>query len=303
MQSLIYLDWLDSSFWGWAYLLFFVLVIAIGFYVLLRFTNIKDKITRQPYSKGHVSRSRQVSTIKEQGSSGFNYQELKRRVDKLEKEQDVLGEHLSKTQKVLSDMQVEMGQLRQRLGLRSPNYRESQTVQYRQEDRQLSSGSTQRRFDNDYDTRGHYSKFLEHNRVTTAYSEVVDLYNSSRHDQASRERFRDKYRPFFISIANDVERRRQNLPPDFRRASNGSYLAVPQGSDKAVVFPDFTLVIVDGVYEAGALGEAFDCPNYERSFSYPNFSVVEPAVFNLNGGDSWSVEKKGMIELGQGQGG
>ena len=281
MQSLIYV----------AVVLVVVIIVIV---LLLKFTKLKDSIATA--FRRRRSGSRKSLSENEQMPSNFNFQRLRNEVGELKKRQHVLVDHLSSVQKVVGEMQREMFELKQRLGSQSQNYRTQQT-----ENRHSEDTSMARIYPSYENSPNSYSKSSSQAKVS-AYSDITDLYNASRRDQASRARFREKYKPFFINVTNDVNRRRnQSLLPDFRKESDGSYLAVARDSAEAIVFPNFTLVIVDAVYGPGALGEVFDCPNFDGRFSYPDIRVAQPAIFRLQGGDSWQPITKGVLELGQAQ--
>jgi hypothetical protein len=129
---------------------------------------------------------------------------------------------------------------------------------------------------------------------------MINLYNVSRNDQSNRTTFREKYQPFFINVANDVSRRRnEDVAPEFRKDSDGSYLAVPYDQERAIVFPDFTVSVAEAVYGPGALGEVFSCPDFDRRYSYPDIRVDTPAIFKPTGGDNWRLDTPGRLILGQ----
>lgn len=303
MQLFNYIDPLDSDSFSSSYLYYYVvgLVIILIIFLLLKFTNLKKSVTTFLGIRRNPSQENITLVSNQQSISNFNFQRLKKDVEDLKEARDVLTDRLSSAQKVLLEIQVEMNSLKRNLGLQSQNYRTEQTEKHNLETSQPSTRHSP--VYANYDSRpNHYSQVSKQGKVDEAYSNIIELYNASRSDQASRARFREKYKPFFINVTNDVDRRRNgNLPPDFRKEADGSYLAVVHDTEEAVVFPNFTLVIVDAVYGPGALGEVFDCPNFDRRFSYPDIRVAKPATFNLTGGDSWELSTKGVLELGQAQ--
>jgi hypothetical protein len=226
--------------------------------------------------------------------------DLKKNIDDLTKEQKTLVDRVASVQKVLREMQVEID------GLRAKSH--SQDQNYPQQHKKHDSHS---------DGRGReYANLGSSSPATPAYdsrrtvdaraegcSDMTALYNASRTDQAIRERFREKYKPFLINVANDVERRRNvSVPPDFRKEGHGSYLAVLRENDEALIFPSFTLVVIEAVYGPGAFADVFDCgTTFDHRFSYSQLHVAEPATFRSTGGQTWEVVQKGRLDLGAGQ--
>jgi hypothetical protein len=76
---------------------------------------------------------------------------------------------------------------------------------------------------------------------------------------------------------------------------------VSQEPDQAVVFPNFTLAVVEAIYGPGALSEVFECETFDRRFRYQHLRVTEPATFKSTGGQNWRVIAKGKLELGPAQ--
>lgn len=273
-----------------------VIIIVIG--LLLTITDLGGSITTA--LRRRWSRLRKTAASKKEPvASAFNFQCLRDDVGELRRQQNVLIERLSTVQKVVGQMQSEMDYFKQRLGSQNQHDRTSKSENRRSEDTSRTHRANNRTYEHN---SNYYSKSSNQGKVYEAYSDMTELYNASRRDQASRARFREKYKPFFINVTNDVNRRRnQSVPPEFRKETDGGYLAVSRDSAEAIVFPNFTLVIVDAVYGPGALGEVFDCPNFDGRFSYPDIRVLQPAVFKLQGGDSWQPITKGVLELGQAQ--
>jgi len=220
----------------------------------------------------------------DRGFSSFNLKQLKKDLDELKKGQNDIIEHLGSVQTVLDYIQVDLHNLKQK-----------------------KDGKTDHSpADHNYKTQPNNTS--AHSSPATNYRESVTapdmtaLYNASRTDQLSRTKFREKYKPFCINVKNDVARRRDaNIAPDFQQEDDGSYLAVSQEPDQAVVFPNFTLVVVEAIYGPGALSEVFECDTFNRRFSYQHLCVTEPALFKSTGGQNWRVIDKGKLELGPGQ--
>ena len=274
----------------WYFLLGAILVLVIGSFLLLRFTNLPKRLVkglsriRKPPNEGDSQ------LAQEGGPSSFNLNSVKREIDQLKGRVDVLEDRLSSTQTAFGGMQLETARLREKV---EPEDRPPKVEKLGPEvDR--TTGRVAPPANSLSRPNGQ--------QLSARNSDITAKYNSARTDQESRLEFREQYKPFFINVTNDLERRRDGtIPADFRKESHGSYLAVASNSEKAFVFPDFTLVVVDAVYGPGGLSEVFECANYDRRCSYPNVRVTQPAVFRLQGGDSWVVDEKGTLELGQEQ--
>lgn len=276
------------------------MAVLIGISYLLRSAKARKSVAIAWTRFTGRSEQKTASSTEGQTPSSFNFHVLKRDIDFLKESVNILIDRFSGVQTALSNMQVDLHDLKERLRTQGQQDRRFQPEKVDSGDSRSSIDSP-RRFPSETSQRD-YSKSFSPGNVTERYSEITALYNVARDDHASRARFREKYKPFFINVTNDVERRRDStLPPDFRKGSDGSYLAVPENSNETIVFPDFTLVIVDAVYGPGGLVEVFECPDYDRGSSYPSVRVARPAIFKLQGGDSWVVDKKGVLELGQGQ--
>jgi hypothetical protein len=283
MTSLMYLyqfsfDYLLSGYLP--YLLLAILAIAICF-VLYRVFISKHLVGVATEKETPEQKEPAAS---DQALSSFNLQNLKKTLDELKAGQNTLIEHLASVQTVLEQMQVDLYNLKQSKGAETDHNpeRHNYKTQRNNPPAQFSQATNR--------------------RESASALDMTELYNASRTDQSSRAKFREKYKPFCINVANDVDRRRNaNLAPDFRKEDDGSYLAVSQETDHAMVFPNFTLIVVDAVYGPGALSEVFECDSFDRRFSYPYIRVATPATFKSTGGQSWRVIHKGTLELGPGQ--
>jgi hypothetical protein len=230
----------------------------------------------------------------------FDPSSLKKSIDDLKKEQEILIKRFATVQELVRGMQVEIADLKANNDSRHQNY----TQQHDQHERY--SGAPIREYakvsSTSPSTPAYHSQRTAEGREESC-SDMTNLYNESRTDQATRERFREKYKPFLINVANDLERRRNmSVPPDFRKEGHGSYLAVLRELDEALIFPDFTLVVIEAVYGPGAFADVFDCgTTFDHRFSYPNLRVAVPATFRSTGGQNWEVIQKGKLDLGAGQ--
>lgn len=245
---------------------------------------------------GNRSKTKDESSTEAETVSTFNFQHLKGEITEVKDNINLLLDRLSGVHSVLNGIQRDLYELRELLKSRSrrealDNFTHS------------AARTTSNQPSNLPATAANDLTIAHPSSPTYPHSEVTALYNIARNDQVQRERFREHHRPFFINVTNDIERRREGtVAADFRTASNGSYLAIRGRLGDTLVFPDFTLVIVEAVYGPGALGDVFECPKYDGQFSYPNIEVVEPAVFKQSGTDSWVIDKKGLLELGSPQG-
>lgn len=257
------------------YVLLFVLAMTV-LVVLDKVFDLKSLI----WPAGPATAKNPETKFLDQQPSSFNPQDLRTDIDRLKADQKHLMDRVISVQTEIGKIQIELASLR------------NKDPQFRGLTRESPNSANPSDSCLDLTTRG---------ELDTA-SDMTELYNASRTDQSSRARFREMYKPFFINVANDVDRRRNaSLSPDFQKEVDGSYLAVPQEADQAMVYPNFTLVVVDAVYGPGALGEVFDCGTFDRRFSYPYIHVAMPATFKLTGGHRWKVTQKGKLDLGPGQ--
>lgn len=213
--------------------------------------------------------------------SSFNFQQFKEKLEELEKGQNDLIDRLGSVNTVLGRVEVKLEELKQ------------------QRDGKTDHNPADHKYKTQSNNTSAHSTAPTNCRESATAPDMTALYNASRTDQSRRAEFREKYKPFCINVGNDVERRRDaNLAPDFRQEDDGSYLAVSQANDQAVVFPNFTLVVVEAIYGPGALSEVFECDDFDRRFSYQHLCVTEPATFESTGGQNWRVIDKGKLELG-----
>jgi hypothetical protein len=256
-------------------------VILIGVLMFDLIIRLKRRFFGAVTEKGVLEQKE--PTDSDHGFSSFNLQQLKKNLDELKKGQNDLIESISSVNNVLGRIEVKLEEIKNKDGKihQNPAGHKYKT--------QSNSASAQS------------SPATNHRESATA-PDMTALYNASRTDQSRRAEFREKYKPFCINVGNDVERRRDaNLAPDFRQEDDGSYLAVSQANDQAVVFPNFTLVVVEAIYGPGALSEVFECDDFDRRFSYQHLCVTEPATFKSTGGLNWRVIDKGKLELGPAQ--
>jgi hypothetical protein len=138
--------------------------------------------------------------------------------------------------------------------------------------------------------------------LSSKVSEATSTYNRAQQDDFAREQFRENFTPLRLGTANAVQRRQDpNLAPEFRQANDGDFFAIKGESLGCYeVFPRFGLVIKDSSFNAGAIKEVFNCPNYNPHYSYANFKVQHPAVFRQDGA-TWQLITPGALELGQGE--
>lgn len=132
-------------------------------------------------------------------------------------------------------------------------------------------------------------------------------YNAAKNDPLLKESFQS--RSTRMGIANAVERRRDPfLKPDWKTASDGNLLAVPQGRDFEV-YPKFGLTIENVGVHAGGMADIYDFPDFPSTkhritgqvipegdvFLQPEqYEVSKPAIFSKEG-DSWKLLQKGEI--------
>lgn len=136
-----------------------------------------------------------------------------------------------------------------------------------------------------------------------SFSESCNRYNEALGNQDVRSEFRARYDPLVISVINAVDRRRdEKLAPVFKTASDGNFLAIrPPAGEAYAVFPKFGLILQESSFGPGAIGEVFQCADFNPRFSYPDIRVMRPAVFAPKGDDEWDLADQGVLDLGPGQ--
>ena len=104
------------------------------------------------------------------------------------------------------------------------------------------------------------------------------------------------------SLQQMPERRRDsNLPPEFKEAPHGNFLAVRlEGQTDYLVVPAFDVAVKRNSFEAGAIGHIFQCPGYDPNLSYSFVKVRKPAVFKSSV-ETWQLQEQGELDLGPGE--
>lgn len=134
---------------------------------------------------------------------------------------------------------------------------------------------------------------------TNVPGQIIDLYNRAVTDNFAREQFREQYQPLRVGTVNAVERTRNpNIDAEFRETTDGIFfaLAIPGKNEYAVV-PRLGVTIEAVSFNAGAVGEVFDCPGYEAGLFYSRYRVRQPATFKRDG-ERWELLKRGALDLG-----
>ena len=131
---------------------------------------------------------------------------------------------------------------------------------------------------------------------------LVQLYNRAVDDRGLRSDFRGRFQLLRIGTVNATERRRDpNLIAEFRESSDGNFFAVKiEGQSKYLVILGFDVAVKHTSFEAGAIGEVFNCPGYDADLSYLFVKLHKPAVFQVNG-ENWELHQKGELDLGPGE--
>ncbi|MBI1923908.1 hypothetical protein HYR99_06620 [Candidatus Poribacteria bacterium] len=138
----------------------------------------------------------------------------------------------------------------------------------------------------------------------TPMQEFGHLYNAAVEDSKRHSEFAQRYQPVRIGVANAMERRRDSSKePDFQTSPYGDYFAVVvEGGTRYAVVPRFALTFQESSYGPGAMGQVFECPNYDIRQRYPRVKVVKPAVFEPDPArQRWTLKEKGVLDLGQGE--
>ena len=124
------------------------------------------------------------------------------------------------------------------------------------------------------------------------------LYNAGVEDSNKRDEFTQRYRPTRIGVAGS-----SSTTPDFQTSRYGDYFAVVvEGGTRYAVVPYFDVTLQRSNYGPGAIGQVFDCPNYDPQLRYRRVKVVKPAFFEPDPAKQrWTLKEKGELDLGQGE--
>lgn len=129
----------------------------------------------------------------------------------------------------------------------------------------------------------------------------IHLYNTTIADEQRQSEFNKRFKPIRVDVINALDRRRDpKLNPQFQSSNSGDLLVVEINGARPtsfVVFPRFELTIYESNYRAGAFGEVFHCPIFNPKQRYSVHSVQSPAFFSMGQSGSWTLERKGELEL------
>jgi hypothetical protein len=131
---------------------------------------------------------------------------------------------------------------------------------------------------------------------------LIDLYNRAVENRNVRGEFQERFHPLRVGTINASDRRRDpSLPPEYREASDGNFLAIEDSRRMSyLVVPRFDLTIKETNYGAGAIGTIFNCSSWDPLLSFSRVTLQRPAVFEKSG-ETWLLKKPGMLDLGQGE--
>ncbi len=136
----------------------------------------------------------------------------------------------------------------------------------------------------------------------SAQTPLIVLYNQAVDDRTARGEFQQQFRPLRIGTINAAERRRDpGLPPEYKEASDGNFLAIEDSKRMSyLIVPRFDLTVKEANYGAGAIGTIFDCGDWNPLLSYSRVMLQRPAVFERSG-ETWLLKAPGVLDLGQGE--
>lgn len=129
-------------------------------------------------------------------------------------------------------------------------------------------------------------------------------YNAGVEDSDQKYRFREQYRPIRVGVVNATVRRRDpEILPEFEADEAGDYYAVAiEGKPYYAVLPRHDLTLQEHSYSPGAMGEVFDCPDFNPRLRYRHIRVVQPAVLEPDAAKQrWTLKAKGKLDIGQGE--
>lgn len=124
------------------------------------------------------------------------------------------------------------------------------------------------------------------------------LYNAGVEDSNKRDEFTQRYRPMRIGVGGD-----SSTDLDFQKSPYGDYYAAAiEGETRYAVVPIFDEKNQRSSYEAGVMGQIFECSNYNPQLRYRRVKVAKPAFFEPDPAKQrWTLKEKGVLDLGQGE--
>jgi len=136
----------------------------------------------------------------------------------------------------------------------------------------------------------------------SAQAPLIVLYNQAVDDRNARGEFQQRFRPLRVGTINAADRRRDpSLPPEYKEASDGNFLAIEDSKRMSyLIVPRFDLTVKEANYGAGAIGTIFDCGDWNPLLSYSRVMLERPAVFERSG-ETWLLKEPGVLDLGQGE--
>jgi hypothetical protein len=140
---------------------------------------------------------------------------------------------------------------------------------------------------------------------TRVPAELIHSYNRGVMDASGRDDFQARFQPIRIMTANAMQRRKDpHLEAEFQTGNAGNYYAVEfeeGGQKRYAVLPRFGLTFDAVSFGPGAIGDVFDCDEYNPRLEYHRVQVFQPAIFEPDGDQGWRLVEKGRLDLGQGE--
>ena len=129
-------------------------------------------------------------------------------------------------------------------------------------------------------------------------------YNAGIENPQRKNEFIQRYQPVRVGVTNVMARYHSlTIEPLFQTAPDGDYYAATvEGDGRYAIVPRFDLTLQEYNYGPGAVGQVFECPNYNPLLRYRRVTVVKPAFFEPDSArQRWTLKEKGKLNLERGE--
>ena len=208
---------------------------------------------------------------------------------------DDLKHHSSNLEPLLQDLIDEIRGIRESLNhitetLQSQAVSQPQDIKIHSQEKEKDPISPQ-----NSEVSDQLSESATSEQMSPTLVDFCNLYNENK-----REELQTRYARIGRVGTNNTQQRLQNpnLPPLFEDKENGAFLVFYiENDDFYAVVPNFGKILDRGLYVLGALGNLFECPNFDPQYLY-DFDLVLPARFEPGRTEgTWTLLEQGKLEL------
>ncbi|MEZ5308091.1 MAG: hypothetical protein R2684_13175 [Pyrinomonadaceae bacterium] len=129
------------------------------------------------------------------------------------------------------------------------------------------------------------------------HSMVTRLYNRAIECRGEQNEFWRLYSVVKLGNANAYNQHLgKSVAAEFKEVPNGDFIAVKLGAARYAVFLQFDSILTPQAYEDGGVSTLFYCSNYDRTRTYSNVGVTEPALMESSD-TGWRLIKKGRLNI------